>query len=68
MAQSNLRLWLRPSFNDDAVLSGVDSTFLAALPLVFLAGVSLKCCDLGGAGLTLREAAPWLPRPKKRRF
>ena len=39
MAPSNLRLWLRPSCNDDAVLSRVDSTFLAALSLVFLEGV-----------------------------
>jgi hypothetical protein len=56
MAQPNPRLWLRSSSNDDAVLSAVDSTFLAALPPVFLEGVSLKCCDLRGAGLTLREA------------
>ena len=56
MAPSNLRLWLRPSSNDDAVVSRVDSTFLAALSLVFLEGVGLKCCDLRGGGLTLREA------------
>ena len=56
MVPSNLRLWLRLSSNNDAVLSRVDSTFLAALSLVFLDEVGLICRDLRGAALTLREA------------
>lgn len=42
---------------DGAVLSQPGSDYLAALPLVFLEGVGLKCYDLSGAGLPLREAA-----------
>lgn len=42
---------------DGAVLSRVDSNFMAALPLVFLEGVGLKSYDLSGAGLPLRESA-----------
>lgn len=49
---------LRATFlADGAVLSQPGSDYLAALPSVFLEGVGLKCYDLRGAGLPLREAS-----------
>lgn len=49
---------LRVTFlTDGAVLSRVGSDYFAALPLVFLEGVGLKCYDLSGAGLPLHEVA-----------
>lgn len=49
---------LRVTFlTDGAVLSRVGSDYLAALPLVFLEGVGLKCYDLRGAELPLHEVA-----------